>query len=235
MGKKNDFTPLEKATDFNRRSLPIEGGGGLKPPSPRTVKKQSSLTGFTLIEATIVAVLFSVVGITLLATFSSGIKIWRKVYSKDSEEGIFIFLDTVSSDLRNTIKYSSVSFSGTKTSMSFVTYVVTRSRLSGLGEGIGEVNYYWDKDRHSIFRTVRNLSDVYKNTAGSIRDVLDGVDNFELSYHFYDTKEKKSFWLSKWDKKKIPISVRIRLSVSYDKRTVSYLHTVDIPQGQVMY
>jgi len=64
------FTPLEKATDFNpvrdempqtsdgcrrqpdsngvnRRSLPIEDDGGLKPPSPRTVKERSSLTGFT--------------------------------------------------------------------------------------------------------------------------------------------------------------------------------------------
>ena len=190
---------------------------------------------FTLVEATIVAVLFSVVGITLLATFSSGIKIWRRVYSKDLESDAFIFLDTVSGDLRNTIKYNSISFSGTKTSMSFITYVVTRSRLSGLGEGIGEVNYHWDKSRHSIVKTVRNLSDIYKKTAGSVRDVLGRVSNLELSYYFYDVKEKKSFWLSEWDKKEIPISVRVRLSVCYDKRTVSYLHTVNIPRGQIMY
>ena len=31
----------------NRWSLPIEGDSGLKPPSPWTVRKQSSLTGFT--------------------------------------------------------------------------------------------------------------------------------------------------------------------------------------------
>ena len=52
------FTLLEKAATFNRWSLPIEGDGGLKPPSPQTahpvrkllpngVKKRSSLTGFT--------------------------------------------------------------------------------------------------------------------------------------------------------------------------------------------
>ena len=190
---------------------------------------------FTLIEATIVAVLFSVVGIALLATFSSGIKIWMRVYNENSEESVFIFLDTVLSDLHNTVKYNSINFSGTKTDMSFITHVVTRSRFSGLAEGIGEVSYYWDKDRHSIFRTVRNLSDVYKNTAGAVRDVLDGVDNFELSYHFYDTKEKKHFWLNKWDKKEIPISVSIRLSVSYNKSTVSYLDIVNIPCGEVTY
>jgi len=54
------FTSLEKAADFNRWSLQIDDGGGLKPPSPRTarpvrknfsngVKERSSLTGFASI------------------------------------------------------------------------------------------------------------------------------------------------------------------------------------------
>ncbi|OQX53821.1 MAG: glutamate--tRNA ligase [Candidatus Omnitrophica bacterium 4484_213] len=43
----DDFTPLEKAVDFNRRSLPIKGDGGLKPPSPQTLRERSSPTGFT--------------------------------------------------------------------------------------------------------------------------------------------------------------------------------------------
>ncbi len=41
------FTPLEKATDFNRWSLPIEADGGSMPPSAHTVREQGSLTGFT--------------------------------------------------------------------------------------------------------------------------------------------------------------------------------------------
>ena len=55
------FTPLEKAADFNRWSLPIEGDGDLKPPPPRTVKEQSSLTGFTLIEMVVAMSIFIVV------------------------------------------------------------------------------------------------------------------------------------------------------------------------------
>jgi len=43
----DDFTPLEKAADFNQRSLSIKGDGGLKPPSPQTVRERSSLRGFT--------------------------------------------------------------------------------------------------------------------------------------------------------------------------------------------
>ena len=42
------ITPLEKATDFNRWSLPLKADGGLKPPSAQAVRERSSLTGFTL-------------------------------------------------------------------------------------------------------------------------------------------------------------------------------------------
>ena len=190
---------------------------------------------FTLVEATIVAVLFSLVGVTLLATFSSGIKVWKKVYNKDSEEDVFIFFDTFSRDLRNTIRYNSIDFTGTKTNISFATYVATKSKFSGLAKGIGEVSYYWDKNKRVVFKTVKDLSDIYKKTAGAIRDILDGVSDFELSYYFYDPKKEKYFWLNKWDNKEIPISVRIRLSICYGDETVSYLHTVDIPLGQVAY
>ncbi len=41
------FTPLEKAAEFIRRSLPYKADGGLMPPSAYTVRERSSLTGFT--------------------------------------------------------------------------------------------------------------------------------------------------------------------------------------------
>ncbi len=58
---KMRFTPLEKATDSNRWSLPIEGDGNLKPPPAQVVRERSSLTGFT--KALIV---FLVIGLVLL-------------------------------------------------------------------------------------------------------------------------------------------------------------------------
>ncbi len=41
------FTPLEKATGFNRWPLPTEADGGSMPPSAHTVREQGALTGFT--------------------------------------------------------------------------------------------------------------------------------------------------------------------------------------------
>ena len=61
---KSPFTPLEKAADFNRRSLPLEANGGFPPeadsPSEKkpllaqTVRERSSLTGFTNYTALII-------------------------------------------------------------------------------------------------------------------------------------------------------------------------------------
>ncbi len=47
-GKLSSFTPLEKAAEFIRRSLPYKADGGLMPPSAYTVRERSSLTGFTI-------------------------------------------------------------------------------------------------------------------------------------------------------------------------------------------
>lgn len=48
--EKQTFTPLEKASAFKRRSLPLKPDGGIKPPSAQTVRERDSLTGFTVGE-----------------------------------------------------------------------------------------------------------------------------------------------------------------------------------------
>ncbi|MFA5362277.1 MAG: hypothetical protein WC335_03385 [Candidatus Omnitrophota bacterium] len=58
--KNNAFTPLEKATDFSRWSTDFYADGGLMPPSAKTVRGQSSLTGFTFIEMFIVIILIGI-------------------------------------------------------------------------------------------------------------------------------------------------------------------------------
>ena len=54
------FTPLEKTAAFKRRPLPLETDGCIKLPSARTVREQSFLTGFTLIELMITCLLIAI-------------------------------------------------------------------------------------------------------------------------------------------------------------------------------
>ncbi|MBL7131674.1 MAG: hypothetical protein ISS45_09805 [Candidatus Omnitrophica bacterium] len=72
------FTPLEKATDFNRWSLPLKADGGLKPPSAplennfltgsaQAERVRSSLTGFTgVIDILSIVILISGISIFFL-------------------------------------------------------------------------------------------------------------------------------------------------------------------------
>ncbi len=187
---------------------------------------------FTLIEAIIVAVLFSVVGLSVLGTFMSGIKVWQKVYQKDSDEDIAIFFDEFSFNLKNTILYNSVPFKGNKTKLSFATFIRTNSKFDGLKEGVGEVIYYWNKKERKIFRIVKNLSDIYRRKEES-RMILGDVDNFKLSYYFYDSKEKKYFWSDEWGQKRIPMSVSIYISICCNNKKFVYRRIVNIPIGQI--
>lgn len=74
MGKRG-FTPLEKATDFNRRYTDFQAEDGLMPPSAQTVKGRSSLTGFTLIEVMVAMAIMAISLVVVMQLFSAGLKI----------------------------------------------------------------------------------------------------------------------------------------------------------------
>lgn len=65
------FTPLEKATDFNRWLFQFKADSGSMPPSVQTVRELHSLTGFTVLELIIVIAVIAILAGTSLLSFSS--------------------------------------------------------------------------------------------------------------------------------------------------------------------
>ena len=141
----------------------------------KTIRVSSS---FTLIEIIIGVSLFSLIGIILLSTFNSGLKVWDKIFREKSEEDIFIFFEKFYRDLRDTFSYQMINFLGEKDSLKFPALIFTKSSFPGLKEGVGEVKYYWDKEEKKIFRVKRNLSDIYRESLGKEEVLLENVEVF---------------------------------------------------------
>ncbi|MFA5362870.1 MAG: prepilin-type N-terminal cleavage/methylation domain-containing protein [Candidatus Omnitrophota bacterium] len=73
--KQRAFTPLEKTTGFSRWYTDFYADGGLMPPSAKTVRGQSSLTGFTLME---IIVVIAVIGVLSAIIAPNAFKAIRK-------------------------------------------------------------------------------------------------------------------------------------------------------------
>jgi type II secretory pathway component PulJ len=184
---------------------------------------------FTLVETLLVVSLFSLIGVALLSTFNSGLKVWDRVFRERLEEDVFLFFEKFYRDLRNTFSYQKINFLGEEDKLKFPTLVFTKSDLSGLKEGVGEVKYYWDKEEKKLFRVKRNLSDIYRESLGKKEILLKNVKDFKLSYYFYDQKEKKYFWQKEWHKSGFPLAVRINLLVNDGEREIQFKKTISIP------
>lgn len=120
-----------------------------------------SQDGFSLIELLLVAGLAPIVFFAVYMTFSSGVNLWQKLKQPNPEEDLVIFSQKTQQDFQNSIKFSSIVFSGTKDEVSFPAAIHADKNLGG-DHGIGRIAYYYDDKTHGIARTVWNFSQVYK-------------------------------------------------------------------------
>ena len=188
---------------------------------------------FTLTEVAIVAALFSVVGIALVSSFSSGLKVWKKVYTQTPQDQVAIFFDKVSLDLRSAFNHNEIKFLGNAKRISFPGLIITRDSGGSLKKSIGEVVYYWDESGKKILRITNSMSDLYKESRGKVYEVLNGVDNFEINYYSYSPEEDEYFWNDCRQDGILPLSVTITVSFGYEDNILNFTKTISLPAGRL--
>ena len=192
--------------------------------NPKSLEKR----GFTLTEILLVAVILSIIGLSVYGAFNNGIKVWKRIVKNITQEDVSIFFDKISRDLRNTFQYSGVKFEGTAESITFPALVVSDEQV----DGIGCVSYFVDSHKNTVNRTQMDYSQIYRDITPTARKLVNNIEKLTFQYYYDDSDAGQFYWKSSWEEeeeKKLPLAVRIQIEFYEDGRKNDVIQTVFIP------
>jgi len=181
---------------------------------------------FTLMEILMVSVILSVISLALFKTFDSGIKVWQRVNRKIPETDVNILFFEFARDLRNSFNFAGTEFLGKENEVNF-TALVNSERWQK--NTIGRVGYFFDSNKRELNRRQADYSQVYEEKSGISREFLKNIKSFHFRYYAYDAQRKEYLWGEEWQKKTLPLAIRMEIEVVYDEQTSKFVKTVNLP------
>ena len=194
--------------------------------------------GFTFVEMLLVTALLAVVGLSLYATFSNGLKIWQRINRESVTEDVHMFFEKISADLRNSAPFSVIEFRGEEDAISFPTIISSAEKQRGV-QGIGRASYFFDRKNKSVNRQPYDFSEVYRDHAGPAQVLVRHVETLRFDYYYHNVREGDYSWTSTWpqenisfdkNKKEIfPLAVRIEIEAQHGGSREQFTKTISIP------
>jgi len=193
----------------------------------RNKGKSRKLSGFTLVELIISGAIIFVVSLTVYSVFASGIRVWKKANEiRSYGHRLRLFSEKLSSELRNTFKFSTIPFEGTEESIAFAALIDNK---------VGRLSYFLNDD-DILCRRAQNYSEVFEKGKNGRYDLLiPGISEVKFSYCYLDNNTGEYKWKEKWVKEEqdtLPQAVKIDLKFK-DKtdQGEKFTKTVFIPIG----
>ena len=190
--------------------------------------------GFTFVEIMLVTAIFAALSAAIFTCLSNGIKLWDRGRQLMAQEDTVVFLDRLSSDLRNTFSHSKLSFVGGEYTLAFPTVVWTRAdRVSvrayeGIVDQIGRVSYAYDPEKGTVVRRQANYSQALQEEWGSDEVVVPAVKS--LRFHYFYTASKDPH-MSVDEGDAIPSGVEVELDFSSGKEEKVFKRYIAVPAG----
>ena len=181
-------------------------------PYPRAKRKG----GFSLLELLLVLSLAPVVFFAVYSNFSAGVRLWQRLQIESPEESLVIFSQKARRDFENMMRYSPISFEGAKDEAVFPAGIVSETALGGR-HSIGKTRYFYNKSAKAIFRETQNLSQVYRDSSGTVTLLLKNVSSFEMAYLTFDKLGNAFVWNDAYQPEKagsLPLAVRLSYSLA---------------------
>ena len=183
---------------------------------------------FTLIEMLVVVSMVFFVSLAVYATLSAGLRIWKRINVNTPGENISIFFEKFTSDLKNTVKFSSLSFSGAEDSFEFVSLVESH-RIGN--KTIGKIVYSFNNSSRSLKRYEKDIAHIFREEPGIEHNALSDIRAVRFYYYHYDKENDYYTWEDEWGLESIPLAIRLELTMGTENASEKFTKTVSIPVG----
>ena len=194
--------------------------------------------GFTLIETILAVAIISVIALAVYSTFNQGIRLWQRLTQRTPVSELNIVFEKISSDLRNSFKFSGINFVGGEDNIAFATVILTANKDEENVLTVGEVGYFFDVRTGSLNRQQRNYNQVCQNKPTLLRQMLNNVKSLSFQYYCYNLAQETYIWKNNWqageveEERSIPLAVRMRLEFDDNTKEERIIRTIAIPVGE---
>lgn len=190
--------------------------------------------GFTLIELLIAILMFSIIASVIYSTFSTGTSVWKR--TKDAtrvSNNINSVLEELAGNLRNSVKYKGLEFTGEEDTLYFCYLADTMEEEERYTE-IYRASYYAIREngKYNLFRRTAPLA----KGGFDIDDIdekklIDGLDEFKIEYALKETMGD-IIWEVDWDKEKKETPAALRMKIH--KGDITFTKYIQIPTGRLV-
>lgn len=202
------------------------------------MRSGSDRAGFSFIEMIVVLVITTLLGGVLYRTFSSGVLLWGRGVKDQGEWRAELFLEKLTTELRNAFQDPQWLFQGTKQELYFSTLAADSLHNKGTASNLGLAYFHYGFDpTQKILRVQKfRFEDVFAPEPvfkGAV-PVLNQVRNILFEYYYYDPSWKKYEWIPVWEKEKNCLPEAIRVTVESEQaRSYSVVRMIDLPTRTV--
>jgi len=194
-----------------------------------TIMSPARKKGFTLVEVLVVTVIFSIIGVGIMTSFVSGVKIWRRSQDLFRVYGdLILTLEKVSRELRHSVNIPDIGFEAVSSNeFSFPALV---------GSSCMKVTYRFDPQEKTLLRGQVRLKDIiaekekeeYEKEKDEYREgkIID-LEELNINYFYFNKDDKSLCWQDSW-KKEDGILRLVKLNGKYNGKEFTKIILIPI-------
>lgn len=200
-------------------------------PNPYTLYP---VKGFTLIELLVATSILGMIGAAILATFGSGFQVYERVQAYGrTQTDVFLSLEAMEADLKNTFPLSGIDFIGEAKKISFPGLIAGVDNQGNPGTSLGKISYYLDSQKKTLVKEKQEYPLAVSSSPPqeSGLETLASLEDIQFDYYYFDPETERYDWKSDWDlaQEGMPIGVKIKVTFLSAEQQSQIVRTVLIP------